>query len=249
MNEQYKDKSVLVTGASGGLGAEIAREMARRGARVVLVARRQDQLDQITAEITGFGGSAMACVCDLVNDDQASALIERIETEWGALDVLVNNAGKEVVAPLQAVRTKTARELFDLNVVSMAGLTRLALRILRDGGSVINMASTVGLRGAAGLSIYSATKGAVIALTRSLALELAPRRIRVNAVAPGIVRTDMSERMFKKYPATHVATLEAAHPLGFGSPIDVARAVAFLGSNEASWITGQTLVVDGGYSA
>lgn len=246
--QQFDNKSVLVTGASSGIGEEICRELARRGATVFLVARRLDRLEQIVEEIRQAGGTATALECDVTDDASMKALLTQLKDQCGQLHLLVNNAGKELIAPLQVLRTPAAMEALQLNVVAMAMVTKACLRFLGEGSAIVNMASTAGVRGAAGMSLYSASKGAVVSLTQSLALELASKKIRVNAVAPGIVRTEMSERMFAKYDPQHVQQLQASYPLGFGHPIDVARAVAFLGSDESSWITGQTLVVDGGNS-
>jgi 3-oxoacyl-[acyl-carrier protein] reductase len=228
---------------------EIARELASRGAHVILVARREDQLAQLADEISAADGKAMALPCDVTDESAVKSMVDQVKQQFGELHLLVNNAGKEFIAPLQVTRAPAVRETLELNVVAMANVTRACLRLLKEDSAIVNMASLAGLRGAAGMSLYSASKGAVVAFTQSLARELASRKVRVNAVAPGIVRTDMTDRMFSKYDPKYVEELEASYPLGFGRPIDVARAVAFLGSDEAAWITGQTLVVDGGCSA
>lgn len=247
--QQFENKNVLVTGASSGIGMEIARELATRGAHVILVARRMDRLEKLADEVSSAGGLATPLLCDVADEAAVKAMANQVKQQFGQLHLLVNNAGKELIAPLQVIRTPAARETMELNVLAMATVTRLCLRLLGEGSAIVNMASLAGLRGAAGMSLYSASKGAVIAFSRSLARELASRKIRVNSVAPGIVRTDMTDRMFSKYDPRQVEELEASYPLGFGRPTDVARAVAFLGSDEAAWITGQTLVVDGGCSA
>ncbi len=246
---QFENKNALVTGASSGIGMEIARQLAARGAHVILVARRQDRLGQLADEISASGGLASAFPCDVADEAAVKSMVGQLQRQFDQLHLLVNNAGKELVAPLQIVRTPAARETMELNVLAMVTVTRLCLRLLNEGSAIVNMASLAGLRGAAGMSLYSASKGAVIAFSRSLARELAARKIRVNSVAPGIVRTEMTDRMFSIYDPRQVQELEASYPLGFGRPIDVARAVLFLGSDEAAWITGQTLVVDGGCSA
>lgn len=244
----YEHQVVLVTGASSGLGREIAREIAGRGGHVILAARRAEELANLAREIAGAGGAATPLPVDLTDESSVKALMVAVESQFGRLHVLINNAGKELVLPLQASRRPVVRELFELNVVALADVTRQALRLFKGPGSIVNVASVVGLRGAAGLSLYGASKGAVVALTKSLARELAPRKLRVNAVAPGVVRTEMTERMFHRLGPDYVAELEGAHPLGLGSPREVARGVAFLAGSDASWITGHTLVIDGGYS-
>jgi 3-oxoacyl-[acyl-carrier protein] reductase len=238
-----------VTGASSGIGAEIARELARRDAHVLLVARRADRLADLADEIRQQGGQATPLPCDIIDESAVQKLVRHIAEHVGQIHLLVNNAGKELFLPLQVAKSQAVRDLLEVNVVALAGTTRHCLRLFQGGGAVVNMASAVGLRGSVGQALYGASKGAVIALTRSLARELAPRRIRVNAVAPGIVRTEMSERMFRTLTPDQVTALEAAHPLGFGTPHHVALAVAFLGGSDADWITGHTLVVDGGFTA
>ncbi len=216
---------------------------------MILVARREDRLAEIARRITQAGGSAQAVVCDVTAESAIKDLVAKVRDQFGELHLLVNNAGRELVMPLQVTRSQAVRDLIELNVVATAEVTRQCLGLLKAGSAIVNMASVAGFKGGAALSVYGASKAAVIALTRSLAKELAPRRVRVNAVAPGVVRTEMAERMFGRLNAEQVAQLEAAHPLGFGAPRNVAHGVAFLGSDEAAWITGHVLVVDGGFSA
>ena len=249
MAQQLDNKTALVTGASSGLGMAIARLLAARGAHVILVARREERLVGLADEISEAGGKAATMTCDVCDENGVKSMVGEVKKQYGQLDLLVNNAGKEYVAPLQVARPAAVRETLELNVVALANVTRLCMRLFDEGSAIVNVASLAGVSGAAGMSLYSASKGAVVAFTRSLALEWASRKVRVNAVAPGVVRTDMTDRMFSKYDPKYVEQLEASYPLGFGRPIDIAHAVAFLGSDEASWITGQTLVVDGGCSA
>jgi len=249
MSLPYAAKRALVTGSTGGIGTEIARELARRGAEVALVARREERLRELAAQIAADGGKAVPLPCDLTDASALGELAGWLRQEWGRLDLLVNNAGKELILPLQILKPQQARELLEVNLVAAMEMTRQCLGLFPPGAAVVNVASAAGVRGSAGLSAYGASKAALIAFTRAVARELAPRRVRVNAVAPGIVKTEMSQRMLGKLTAAQVAALEAAHPLGFGTPRDVALAVAFLGSDEASWITGQTLIVDGGFTA
>ena len=249
MSLPYEGKTALVTGSSGGIGSEIARELARRGAEVALVARREERLRELAARIAADGGKALPLPCDVTDASSLGELAGRLREEWGRLDLLVNNAGKELILPLQILKPQATRELLEVNLVAAMEMTRQCLGLFPSGAAVVNIASAAGIRGSAGLSAYGASKAALIAFTRALARELAPRRVRVNAVAPGVVKTEMSQRMLGKLTAAQAAALEAAHPLGFGTPRDVALAVAFLGSDEAAWITGQTLIVDGGFTA
>jgi NAD(P)-dependent dehydrogenase (short-subunit alcohol dehydrogenase family) len=249
MAGQYKDKIALVTGASGGIGMEIARELSRRDAHVLLIARRYDCLTALSREIIASGGMASAMPCDITDQDAVKTLAKQVQDRFGQIHLLINNAGRELVKPFQISRPQDFRDLIEINLVSLAEVTRCFLCLLKAGSAIVNIASVAGMVGAPGLGVYAASKGAVIALTRSLAKELAARKIRVNVVAPGLVRTEMTERIFGKLSPKQVADLEESYPLGIGSPQDISRGVAFLGSDDAAWITGQTLVIDGGFSA
>ncbi len=247
---QYQDKVAIVTGASGGIGAAVAWELADRGATVVLVARRADALEERAKAIQAAGGMAVVLPCDVTDDKAASEMVRSVDDRFGRVDLLVNGAGAMVWSPLAVLHEDEARHLLDLNAFATWFLVRCCAPLLPKGsGAVVNIASAAGLQGVSGLSAYSASKGAVIAMTRSLAKEFAPRRVRVNAVAPGVVMTASSRLKLEVLPDKKRTALEEQHPLGFGAAEDVAKAVAFLGSNEAKWITGQTLAVDGGLTA
>jgi 3-oxoacyl-[acyl-carrier protein] reductase len=242
-------KIALVTGASAGLGEAIACRLAREGAHVILVARREERLRQVEARILEAGGSAECLSADLGQEETWGSLAAQVRSAHGHLHLLVNNAGRELFSPLQATAVKALKETVQVNFVAVAGVTRSLLGLLKDGSAIVNVSSTSAIQGAAGMSVYAGTKGAILAFTQSLARELAGRGVRVNAVAPGQVRTEMLDRILAKLGPDQAASLEAAHPLGFGDPGDVAAAVAFLGSAQARWITGQVLVVDGGMTA
>lgn len=247
---EYQDKVALVTGASKGIGAAVASELADRGASVVLVARGAEGLQQRAEAIQAAGGTAVVMPCNVTDDQAVPEMVRSVGDRFGQIDLLVNSAGMMLWSPLAVLDEDEARSLLDLNVFGTWFLVRCCAHLLPKGsGSVVNISSAAGLQGTSGLSAYSASKGAVIAMTRSLAKELAPRRVRVNAVAPGIVMTESSRLRFNILSKEQIAALEDQHPLGFGTPQDVAKAVAFLGSQQAKWITGHTLVVDGGLTA
>jgi NAD(P)-dependent dehydrogenase (short-subunit alcohol dehydrogenase family) len=245
----YHDKTAVVTGASSGLGAGISHRLASLGCHVLLVARRAHLLEEVAAGIAADGGEATAIQCDVTDDRAVKALAEVVRGQFGRLHLLVNNAGIAMNSPLQVQDVDAARDIFELNVLAVARVIKAMLPFLKPGSAVVNMASAAAIRGAATMSLYSASKGGVVAMTRSLALEFAGRKIRVNAVAPGVVRTELSDSAFARLTAGQIAELEACHPLGLGQVEDVAASVAFLGSEEAKWLTGHTLVVDGGFTA
>ena len=249
MMQDYQGRIALVTGAFSGIGAGIAAELARRGRQVLLVARRVDRLELLAATIRDSGAEAVCLPCDITDEPAVKALAAEVKSQFAQIDLLVNNAGREMLAPLQVTKSADARDLMEINLLAVSTVTCALLNLLTRGAAIVNMASTAALRGEAGMAMYCASKGAVVAWTRALALELAPRGIRVNAVAPGMVKTDLMERNWKKLRPEHVKALEAQHPLGFGTVEDVAAATAFLGSDAARWITGHTLVVDGGLTA
>ncbi len=240
--------TALITGASTGIGMAIAKELATRGMRVLLIARNTERLCALVSEIEESGGCAIAFPCDVTDEVAVKESVAAIRGRFSRIDLLVNNAGKELVAPLQVQKADAAMEIMEVNVVALAMFIKATLRLLGEGSSIVNMASVAAIKGAPGMSVYAASKGAVVAFTKAMSLELASKKIRVNAIAPGIVRTEMTDRMFARYSPEQIAVLEASYPLGFGRPEDIAGVVAFLGSDDARWVTGQTIVVDGGYS-
>jgi 3-oxoacyl-[acyl-carrier protein] reductase len=238
----------VVTGASGTIGAATVRVLAQRGWHTVMVARGEEKLGELAREIHRTGNQATPMSCDLTDENAIERLGTLLREKFGRLSVLVNNVGKELLAGLPATRPRVARELLDTNLIAATELTRCCLGML-EGGSVVNVASVAALKGTPGMSLYSAAKGALIAFSRSLARELAPRKIRVNVVAPGLVRSEMMGRLFKRLSEDQIAEIEKGYPLGFGDPEDVARGIAFLAGQDAAWITGQVLVIDGGLSS
>jgi NAD(P)-dependent dehydrogenase (short-subunit alcohol dehydrogenase family) len=242
--EALKDRVAIVTGASRGIGLGVAAELVRQGARVCVTARGQEALDAAVAEL---GGPDVAIGVPGKSDDaghQAEAVARTIEA-FGSLDMLVNNTGiNPVYGPIADVDPVAAAKILAVNVLAPLAWTRRA----RDawmgehGGSIVNVASIAGLRPSPGIGMYGISKAALIRLTTELAVELGPR-IRVNAVAPAIVKTKFATVLYEG----REEQVAAAYPLRrLGVPEDIAGVVAFLLSDQASWITGQTLVLDGG---
>ena len=241
-------KTAVVTGASKGIGAGIAKALAKEGANVVVnYARSKSDGDKVVAEIAGAGGKAIAVQADVSKQADVDRLFAEAKKAFGHIDILVNNAGVYEFAPIEQVTEESYRRLFDLNVLGTVLSTQAVLKNMNgSGGSIINISSVVSLTPAPTASLYSATKGAVDVITRTLALELGARKIRVNSLSPGLVETEgtrsagSSEGEFKDMAV-------ARTPLGrVGAPDDIAKVAVFLASDDSAWITGEVLPVGGG---
>jgi len=238
-------KVAVVTGAAKGIGAAIAKALAAEGAAVVVnYASSKAGADVVVGAIVGAGGKAIAARADVSKPDQAKGLIEAAIEAFGRLDVLVNNAGVYDSAPIEAVTEERYRRVFDVNVLGVVLATQAAVDHLGEGGSVINISSNVTSGLWPRLAIYAASKGAVDVITGVLAKELGPRKIRVNAINPGLVETDGSDAglgsEFKEM-------IVAQTPLGrAGQPDDIAALAVFLASDDARWLTGEKLLATGG---
>jgi 3-oxoacyl-[acyl-carrier protein] reductase len=239
-----EDRVALVTGASRGIGAAIAATFARQGASLLLCGR-SEAVERVAAEIVGQGGRALAVRGDLREDAFARELVQRCRKEHGRLDVLVNNAGVLTQGLLGMVPMAAVREMFETNVLALLQLTQYAIRLMdgKRSPSIVHLASIGGTLGLEGASAYSAAKGAVVAFTRASAKELAPRGIRVNAVAPGFIDTDMTRGLAEDVIRKRVASVAMGRA---GTPEEVADAALFLASSLSRYVTGQVLGVDGG---
>lgn len=247
MSKKLEGKVAVVTGASKGIGAEIARHLAAEGASVVVnYASSKAGADKVVAEIVQHGGKGLAVQADVSKKEDIDRLFAETKKAYGRLDVLVNNAGIYEFAPLAEVNVKHFHKQFDLNVLGLLLTTQKAAEYFGpDGGSVVNI-SSVAAAGLPNASVYSATKAAVNAITRSLAQELGPRKIRVNAINPGMVETEgvhssgIAESDLRKQ-------IESQTPLGrIGQPDDIAPAAVFLASSDSQWITGEHFYISGG---
>lgn len=236
-------KTALITGASRGIGAATADVFAREGARLVLSARTPGIL-QLAERLRADGHTVEAMQGDITDDAHVRTLIQLCRSKFGGLDVLVNNAGILVAGKLGMLRLDDARRMFEVNVIAPINLTQYAVRIFpKSGGSIINLASIAGAQGIDGISAYSASKAAIIGFTKAAAKELAPLKIRVNAIAPGFIDTEMAHQVSPEWFQRRVASIRLGR---IGQPADIARSAAFLASDDAGHITGQVLGVDGG---
>ena len=244
-------KVAVVTGSSKGIGAEIARELAAAGAAVVVnYSSSKQDADRVVADIVGNNGRAVAVQANVSKPADIKRLFVEAKQAFGRLDILVNNAGIYEFAPLEAITPEHFHKQFDLNVLGLILTTQEAVNhIGSDGGSIINISSVVSTYAPATGSVYSGTKAAVDAITKSLAKELGPRKIRVNSINPGMVETEgtasagitASDSDFKNNTILQT-------PLGrIGQPHDIAPAALFLASSDSAWITGETLFIAGGF--
>jgi 3-oxoacyl-[acyl-carrier protein] reductase len=241
-------KVAVVTGASKGIGASIAEHLAAEGASVVVnYATSKSGADRVVSAITSKGGKAIAVQGDVSKQADITRLFEETKKAYGKVDILVNNAGIFEFLPLEQITVEHFHRQFDLNVLGLLLTTQEAVKLIGpEGGSIINISSIVGPMPVGSGAVYSATKAAVDATTVALSKELGPRKIRVNSLNPGMVETEglhtvgFAESDFRKL-------VESQTPLGrIAQPADIARAAVFFASEDAGWVTGQTLILAGG---
>jgi len=251
MSTRLQGKIVIVTGAGTGIGRACALAMVREGARLALVGRRLEKLQQLAREI---GNSALPIAADVSQKADIEQVITRTVAEFGGINVLVNNAGVLHIGTAEQITEEQWDETFNINVRGVWLLSRAVLPHLRKagGGSIVNVASVLGINGARNRASYAPSKGAVVLLTKCMAIDHGHENIRVNAICPSFVETDLTAAVLSTAADPQAVRRErvAVHPLGrLGKPDDIAGLAVYLASDESSWVTGSVFPVDGGYLA
>jgi len=249
MPQKLKDKVAIVTGASKGIGASIAKHLAKEGATIVVnYASSKEGADRVVKEIQKDGGKAISVKADLSKPVEVKFLFDETLKAYKKLDILINNAGIYEFASLDKITPDHFHKIININVLGLLLASQEAIKHMgKDGGSIVNISSIASVIGSPTFTVYCASKAAVDSITKSLSKELGPRKIRVNSINPGMVETEG----FETANLTHSdfrKDVEAHTPLGrIGQPNDIATAAVFLASPDASWITGESLFISGGY--
>lgn len=239
-----KDKVAIVTGAAKGIGRGIALAMTKEGAKVVVSDLSETECLEVVAEIEKLGGEAMAVKCDVSIKAEVDELISATMTKFGQLDIMANNAGIYPFKPFEEITEEGWDKVMAVNLKSVFLTSQAAVKVMKPGSKIVNISSIAAYVGFGGLVHYCASKGGMNGMTRALALELATKKINVNNVAPGAIETPGASGGTEETKKATLATIPAGR---MGQPEDIANAVVFLASDKADYITGQTLVVDGGY--
>jgi NAD(P)-dependent dehydrogenase (short-subunit alcohol dehydrogenase family) len=245
-----KGKNIFITGASSGIGRACALKAAGLGANVALVARNRENLEQTLASLPGDTHGCFPC--DVTESDRLEEVVRQAVNKLGTISGFIHSAGIEATIPLRNMNRGKFEEIFSVNVVAAFEIARLLSnkKYLDPGGSsFIFIGSVMGLLGEPGKVAYGSSKAALIGGTRSMALEVAPKNIRVNCIMPGLVETPMSAKLLQTIPENARQEIIKKHPLGLGQPDDIAHLCMFLLSDVSRWITGSALPIDGGYSA
>src|SRR3989441_6656987 len=248
-NNRFSGKVALVTGGTSGIGKTTAIEFARAGAKVVLTGRREKEGAQVVAEIKKLGGDAAFVRTDVAKDADVKAMVDFTVDKFGRLDLAFNNAGVEWKGPLDQATEAEYRRIFDINVWGVLNSMRheISVMLKNGGGTIVNTSSVAGHVGLPQVSVYIASKHAVEGLTKSVALEFAKQNIRINAVAPGVIATEMFDRFADDELRDQITSII---PVGrVGASEEIAAAVLYLFSDDAKFTRGASLVVDGGYVA
>jgi NAD(P)-dependent dehydrogenase (short-subunit alcohol dehydrogenase family) len=251
MGGRLVGKIAIITGAGTGIGRACALAYAREGASLTLVGRRRDPIESVARELAG---SPLALAADVSNPRDIARVVNETVARFGGLNVLVNNAGVLHVGTAEEITEEQWEETFNINVRGLWRLSRAVLPQMRKagGGSIINVASVLGVNGARKRAAYAASKGAVLLLSKCMAIDHGPDKIRVNCICPSFVETDLTAAVIRQAadPAAVRSERIGVHPIGrLGQPDDMAGLAVYLASEESSWVTGAVLPVDGGYLA
>lgn len=241
-------KSILVTGASSGIGRQCAIDCARMGARVILIGRNEERLKESLGQMTGEGHLLLSA--DLAELESIKLLVQQIVSETGPIDGFIHSAGIEKTLPIKSLKPTVYEDIYKVNALSAFEFIRYfsSSRNFNQGGSIVLISSITSVIGRAGVSAYAASKGAVVSAVKTMALELAKRRVRINSISPGTILTPLMQGYLVQLTEEERQRRVGGFPLGLGKTSDISNACIYLLSDASRWITGQNIVIDGGYT-